>query len=103
MKVANGGSPVPATSLRATVERKLAPHSEAERHHFDGSSAVGDAQIICTATGFELKGFMCTDGCVATCAINFPHGEHREWAIATWKSLRPVPSAEKPKSWWRIW
>jgi hypothetical protein len=103
VKVAEAGSPVSSTALRATVARKLAPQSAAERHNLDESGVQGDAQILRTATGFELRGFACTDGVVATCVINFDHEDHREWAIGIWRSLRPVPRSVKANPWWRFW
>lgn len=90
MKVANGGSPVPATVLRASLARSLEPASADERYQLEEPGVAGDAQIISTADGFELKGFACTDGDLATCVISFEQGDHREWAVSTWQSLRPT-------------
>jgi hypothetical protein len=89
MKVESAGSPVLATVLRATLARSLEPASEGERHQLEEPGVVGDAQIISTPEGFELKGFACTDGELATCVISFEQGDHREWAVSTWQSLRP--------------
>src|SRR3954468_16383456 len=88
IKVENGGSPVLATVLRAAVARSLEPASEGARHQLEESGVLGDAQISSTATGFELKGFACSDGELATCVISFEQGDHREWAVSTWQSLR---------------
>jgi len=71
MRVANANGVVPATALFATASRKLAPPSEADRHSFEEPGLNGGAQITQTDTGFELKGFTCVDGCVATCVISF--------------------------------
>jgi hypothetical protein len=93
MTVETGGSAVLAPVLRATLARSLEPASEGERHELQESGVVGDAQIISTADGFELKGFACTDGDLATCVISFEQRDHREWAVSTWQSLRPASSA----------
>ena len=102
MKVndASGGA-VPAAALFATASRQLAPPSQAERHSFEEAGLNAAAQIIQTDTGFDLKGFTCVDGCVATCVISFAEEADRDWAVATWKSLRL--SESKPKPWWRLW
>lgn len=102
MKVANGSSPVPATALRDLAARKLGQPREVERLQFVGSGVEGDAQITTTGTGFELKGFACVDGGVATCVISFEQLTDRDWAVDTWQSLRPI-SVAKPRAWWRIW
>lgn len=101
MSVADANGPVPAAALFATASRKLAPPSEAERHSFEESGRHAGAQITQTATGFDLKGFTCVDGCVATCVISFAEQTDRDWAVATWRSLRF--SASKPKPWWHLW
>ena len=95
MSVAGVNGAVPAAALFATASRKLAPPSEAERHSFEESGRHAGAQIIQTATGFDLKGFTCVDGCIATCVISFVEQTDRDWAVATWRSLRF--SASKPK------
>ena len=101
MTVADANGAVPAATLFSTASRKLAPPSEAERHSFEEAGLKGGAQIIRTNTGFDLKGITCVDGCVATCVISYVEQADRDWAISTWKSLRP--SAPKPKPWWRLW
>ncbi len=101
MRVADANGPVPAAVLFATASRKLAPPSEAERHSFEEPGLNAGAQITQTDTGFDLKGFTCVDGCVATCVISFAEETDRDWAVATWRSLRL--SASKPKPWWRFW
>lgn len=92
MKVESAGSPVLATVLRAALARSLEPASEGERHQLEEPGVVGDAQISSTPEGFELKGFACSDGELATCVISFEHGDHRQWAVSTWQSLRPGSS-----------
>lgn len=103
MKVGNGGAPTAAASLLATASRKLAPPSEAKRHQFQEAGVLGEAQILETASGFELKGISCADGLVANCVINFAHRDQQDWAIATWQSLQPTSSVVKTRPWWRIW
>jgi hypothetical protein len=103
IKVGGEDSPVPVASLRTTVSLKLAPSSEVERHQFAESGVEGEAQITSTKAGLELKGFTCVDGCVATCVISFEQSQHRDWALATWKSLRPLADAPRPNHWWRFW
>jgi hypothetical protein len=99
--VADTNGAVSATALFATASSKLAPASEADRHSFEEPGLNGGAQITQTDTGFELKGFTCVDGCVATCVISFAKQTDRDWAVATWRSLGL--SASKPKPWWRLW
>ena len=101
MRVADANDAVPAATLFATASKKLAPPSEAERHSFEEPGLNAGAQIVPTDTGFDLKGFTCVDGCVATCVISCAEQTDRDWAVATWRSLRP--SASKPKPWWRFW
>jgi hypothetical protein len=103
MRVENGEGPVPAAYLRATASGKLAPPTEVERHHFVEPGVEGEAQISGTDGRFELKGFTCVDGCVATCVISFEEAQHRDWALATWKSLQPRAAVAKPSPWWRFW
>jgi hypothetical protein len=103
MKVTNGETPVPAAALLATAARKLAPASDAERHRRDEADVQGDAQVISMAAGLELKGFACADGSVATCLIHFDQLDDREWAVTTWRSLRPVASPAERRPWWRFW
>jgi hypothetical protein len=103
MKAASGGSPVPVAALRATVSRKLGPPSAGERHDFAEAGVEGEAQVTSTDAGFELKGFTCVDGCVATCLISFQQPDQRDWALATWRSLQPLDAAVKTKPWWRFW
>lgn len=52
-----------------------------------GLSHTG-AQITQTATGFDLKGFTCLDGCVVTCGSASREQTDRDWTVATWRSLR---------------
>jgi len=102
MKVANGSVPASAISLRATISRKLDPPSTVERHALESSDRLGDAQIARGDTGFQLKGFTCVDGCIATCIISFELPEHHDWTLATWRSLRPF-TRQKTTAWWRFW
>ena len=97
-KVVNGASPAPAASLLAVAVRGLAPPSDVERLQFEESGVQGEAQITSSEDGFELKGFACVDGAIATCVIAFERVEHRQWAVDSWRSLRPLP-----RPWWRFW
>ncbi len=101
MTVANANGAVSAPALFSTASRKLAPPSEAERHAFEGPGLHAGAQITTTESGFDLKGITCIDGCVATCVISYARQGDRDWAVSTWKTLRPW--APKPKPWWRLW
>ena len=101
MTVTDANGTVPAAALFATVSKNLTPPSEAEPHSFAEPGLNAGAQIIQTDTGFDLKGFTCVDGCVATCVISFVEQTDRDWAVATWRSLRF--STSKPKPWWRLW
>ena len=85
---ADGRDPL-ARSLYESASKKLAPATaEIERFSHDEAGLVGGAQIRRDGDRFELKGLMCADGSVATCAIWFVRAEHRDWALATWRSLR---------------
>lgn len=88
----------PAAALFATASKRLA--ADADSDSFEERGLYASAQISETASGFELKGFTCVDGHVATCVISFAAPTDRDWAIATWKSLRFEPT---PKPWWRFW
>ena len=101
LKVVDANGVVSAATLFAAASSKLAPPSQAERLSFEEPGLKAEAQITPTATGFDLKGFTCNDGCVATCLISFAEKTDRDWAIATWRSLRP--SVSKAKPWWRLW
>jgi hypothetical protein len=79
-----GGSKTPAESLCATAARTLDPETDRFRH--SGPNARGEAQIKREADHWQLKGFMCVAGILATCVIDYASGDE-EWAIATWRSL----------------
>ena len=85
MKVADANG----AALFASASKTLAPATEAELHSFEEPGLKAAAQITLTDTGFDLKGITCVDGCIATCVISFAEQTDREWAIATWRSLRP--------------
>ena len=68
--------------------RKLSPSSGAELDSFEESGLNAGAQITRTPTGFDLKGFTCVDGCVATCVISFAEQTDRDWAIANMLARR---------------
>ena len=101
IRVTDANGPAPAAALFATASKKLAPASEAERHSFEEPGLNAGAQIMPTEAGFDLKGFTCVDGVVATCVISFVDQTDREWAVNTWRSL--CFTASKPKPWWRLW
>lgn len=98
MAVTGPTGAAPAAALFATASKRLA--ADADRHSFDERGLYACAQISNTGSGFELKGLTCVDGHVATCVINFAAPTDRDWAIATWKSLR-FEATRKP--WWRFW
>jgi hypothetical protein len=99
MKVGGGKVPPSASALCAASSKTLGQTPEADRLRFEQADVVGAAGIQNLDRGFALRGVMCVDGCVATCVINFENHNHRDWAIATWQSLRAV----EKKPWWRFW
>ena len=75
----------PAAELRAAAARRLGP---GERVVHTGRSVQGDAEIRQERDAWRLRGTMCADGTVATCAIDFQSPEDRSWAVEVWKSLQ---------------
>ena len=80
------GKVTPADSLRATAIRSFGT-SLGERHSYSQGSLRGEAEVKPESGHWQLKGFMCATGTVATCVVDFPDDRDREWAVSTWRSL----------------
>jgi hypothetical protein len=85
LAVQDVGSPVTPDALCVTAARAFAEGGE--RHSHSAGSIRGVAEIRREADHWQLKGFMCADGTVATCVIDYASPQDREWALAVWRSL----------------
>jgi hypothetical protein len=81
-----GASRTPAAALRATAARTL-PKQAARRLSHEHGAVCGDAEIRPEGKAWQLKGFMCADGVVATCVADYPSQDDEAWAVAMWESL----------------
>jgi hypothetical protein len=82
----SSGRPPPAEELRTTAARKFAGAREPRLVH-ESAGVCGEAIVAEEGGAFQLKGFMCSAGTIATCIIDFQNESDKEWAIASWKSL----------------
>lgn len=80
-----GGCPTAPESLCATATRALS--EESERHSYSSEAARGVAEIRRQQEHWQLKGFMCAPGTLATCLIDYPNPQDTEWALSVWRSL----------------
>ncbi len=76
---------IPSAQLRATAARSL---GSGERFSHVGDSVEGDAELFLDSKIWRLRGTMCASGTVATCMIDLPSLDARDWAISVWRSLR---------------
>lgn len=81
------GLPTTADALCATGARALSVPEEQRLHH-TGIGHRGVAEVRRAAEGWQLKGFMCVDGSIATCVLDYREEQHAAWAEATWRSLQ---------------
>jgi hypothetical protein len=84
MRVATATSLPSVAQLRATASGSL---RSTERLSHRGFAVEGEAEIRRDADSFALHGFMCADGSVATCVINFGQPTDAAWAESVWRSL----------------
>ena len=80
-----GGSPTPPEALCVTAARACGENSE--RHSHSAETVRGAAEIRREADHWQLKGSMCATGTVASCVIDYPNSQDKDWALAVWKSL----------------
>jgi hypothetical protein len=79
------GSPTAPEALCVTAARAFG--EEGERHSHSAEEVRGVAEIRREADHWQLKGFMCAAGTVATCLIDYLDPRDNEWALAVWRSL----------------
>jgi hypothetical protein len=79
------GSPTTPEALCVTAARAFGENCE--RHSHSAEAARGVAEIRREADHWQLKGFMCVAGTVATCLIDYAKPQDKEWALAVWRSL----------------
>lgn len=93
--VSRSGVPVAAEEITAVSRQGLDSGADCELHELADGQRVGRARIRGTDTGFQLKGSVCVTGSIALCVIDFASDDERDWAIATWKSLRHTAHSER--------
>ena len=81
-----GAPPIPAAELRVTVARAFSEQATRRLSHEHGAVG-GDAEIRAEGKAWQLKGFMCADGVVATCVADYANPQDEAWAVAMWESL----------------
>jgi hypothetical protein len=62
----------------------------ADRLVREEQALCGEAEIVRDGAVLRLKGFICVDGSVATCVIDYTDEQDKDWAIRTWGSLEHV-------------
>ena len=86
MLVSPGDEPVAATAAKLAAKLLVGKTGATLEYHADG--VEGRAGVIQERGGFNLKGFMMTDGRVAVCVISYANPKQQAWAADTWRSLR---------------
>jgi hypothetical protein len=87
LRVGQPGAPrTPAEVLRVTAARSLSGRA-ARRLSHEHRVVAGDAEIRAEGKAWQLKGFMCADGVVATCVADYANPDDEAWAVAMWESL----------------
>ncbi len=81
-----GASRTPAAALRATAVRTF-PKQVARRLNHEHGTVCGDAEIRPENQAWQLKGFMCADGVVASCVADYRDPDDEAWAVSMWESL----------------
>ena len=80
------GMLTPIESLRTTAVRTLAGSSGLRLTH-SVDSLHGEAEVNREGAAWQLKGYMCAVGTIATCVVDYPMEEDFAWAVTTWRSL----------------
>jgi hypothetical protein len=76
---------VPPAKLREAAARRF---GSGERFTHVDESVEGDAELFLDDGVWRLRGTMCAPGTVATCMIDLPTLDEKDWATAVWRSLR---------------
>ena len=80
------GIKTPKEAIRAAATKRFALPAQG-RLIRENSGLCGEAEIARDGAVLRLKGFMCVDGSVATCVIDYAEEQDKDWAIRTWESL----------------
>jgi hypothetical protein len=75
---------VPAETIRDITAK---PSSGQKQFLCEDKKRLGAAELKQDKKGYQLNGFMCTNGSLAICMINFNDESNLEWALEVWKSL----------------
>jgi len=79
------GSPTASEALCVTAARALGEGTE--RHSHSTNTVQGAAEVRREADHWQLNGFMCAPGTIATCLIDYPSPHDEDWALTVWRSL----------------
>ncbi len=90
MRVEERGAPVSAEKIRLAAAKRL---GTGRRVSHLADSVQGDAGIRLEERVWRLYGFMCANGAIANCVIDFANETEQPWAVAVWHSLRCTGSA----------
>ena len=82
----HNGLPVPAKALSQIAKNQLI-NSDSSIIEFEKSDLFGSAVIIKNEEGYQLNGFVCALGSIATCVIEYIIQEDEVWAKEVWESL----------------
>jgi hypothetical protein len=75
---------VPAETIRDTTSK---PPTGQKQFSFYEKNILGVAELKRDKKGWQLDSFMCTNGNLAVCVINFDDESNLDWALEVWKSL----------------
>ena len=75
---------IPAETIRDTTTK---PPSGQKQFSFEDKRKLGAAELKHDKKSWQLNAFMCTNGNLAICVINFNDENHLDWALEVWKSL----------------
>jgi hypothetical protein len=74
--------------LADTIREETAkPPTGQKQFSFEDKNRLGVAELKRDKKGWQLDSFMCTNGNLAACVINFYDESNLEWALEVWKSL----------------
>ena len=73
-----------AETIRDTTAK---PSNGQKQFSYEDKKRLGAADLKQDKKGWQLNGFMCTNGSLAICVINFNDESNLEWALEVWKSL----------------
>jgi hypothetical protein len=81
-----GGGKASLEDLAGQGDAWLKSLAPGDRILHDGSAARGQAIVRIRQEGWELEGYMASDGSVVVCVID-AEDPFKDWAISTWRSL----------------